>query len=1383
MARTNDVWETAGDGTYIQTIGTPNGYDLLIYGTNHYINFGTTAGVNGYGFRDNGGTMQWKNSGGSWQNIGTGGGGGGVDSVTGLNTDNSDSANPIVKISVDGVTITGLGTPGSPLVAVGGGTVDTVVGTTNRITVDSTDPANPIVDISASYVGQSSITTLGTITTGVWHGTAIANANLANSSVTIGSTNIALGATVTTFAGLVSVTSTTFVGALTGNASTASAVAVGGITGLGTGVATFLATPSSANLISAVTDETGSGALVFGTGPTITLASASTAVTQSPGDSSTKIATTAFVAAAIVGTTVLAAANVATTANLVGVYLNGASGVGATFTYTATGVDTIDGVALTLNTRVLVKNQTTTFQNGIYTVTTAGALGVAGILTRSTDYDQQTDIDLGDQIFVVSGTVNATTTWVQNGTEDPVVGTDPITWAQTTGAGTYTAGNGLSITGTQFSIDTSITVDKTTAQALTNKDLTSGTNTFPTFNQNTSGSAATLTTTRTIWGQNFNGSANVTGDITLGTANITMTGSIGATGARVTKGWFTDLQVTNAIAGSITGNAGTVTGATFTTALTVNGGTLTLTANAANTSVLTIGAGAVSISGSNTGDQTITLTGAVTGSGTGSFATTIATPGTLTVASTNSTATAHTHAITSSSAPGAAASILATDSSGIIGSTGTRIVKIWATDLTVTNNIAGSITGNAATVSNATFTTALTVNGGTLTLTANAANTSVLTIGAGAVSVSGSNTGDQTITLTGAVTGSGTGSFATTIATPGTLTVASTNSTATAHTHAITSSSAPGAAASLLATDSSGIIGSTGTRIVKIWAIDLTVTNSIAGSVTGTAATVTGATQASITSAANLVTIGTVTSGGLGTGAVIGGVTMTLGSDASFDIYYRSAGGVLTRLANGTTGQYLAATTSAAPSWGSPAASLTVGTSAISSGTTTRILYDNAGVLGEYTITGTGTVVAMQGSPSLTTPTITTSAIITNNALGTSTAIGLQVTNTTAAAAGAQQVSPSIQWTGQGWKTTATAATQTVDFLAYVLPVQGAANPTAEWHLRSQVNGGGFTDKLVVNTKGDVGIGGSPNIGGYTGNTLSLLGGSTNIPVFEGIRTDSSGGDLAFLFRGGNTSNSALASVEISSGTGATDGQIDFKTSNAGASVATGLTVDSLQRVSVGGATINSHFTLPAGAAGAGNAPLTFTSGTNLTSAIAGAEEYDGVQKYFTINTSNGRGAIPVEQYQHLTANGSAITTIANFFGTTSNMALVASAYYIIDCYFFFVTTGTGTTTWTFTNSAAPSSQNIIWEESPILGMVAPSGTATMLQGQIINDATAAKAITTGSLTAGSHYIHVKIFLKNGTGTSLKIQATAGGTNITPQIGSWYIARQVSANNIGTFVA
>jgi len=100
------------------------------------------------------------------------------------------------------------------------------------------------------------------------------------------------------------------------------------------------------------------------------------------------------------------------------------------------------------------------------------------------------------------------------------------------------------------------------------------------------------------------GAITTSGTLVLGANNITTTGSLGATGAgKLTKGWFTDLDVTNAIAGSVTGNAGTVTNATLTTALTVNTGTLTLTADVGNDSILTIGGGAVSISGDNTGDQ------------------------------------------------------------------------------------------------------------------------------------------------------------------------------------------------------------------------------------------------------------------------------------------------------------------------------------------------------------------------------------------------------------------------------------------------------------------------------------------------------------------------------------------------------------------------------------------------------------------------------------------------------------------------------------------------------------------------------------------------------------------------------------------------------------
>lgn len=235
------------------------------------------------------------------------------------------------------------------------------------------------------------------------------------------------------------------------------------------------ASTTSAQLAGIISDETGSGSLVFATSPTLTTASlgSSTATTQTPADNSTKVATTAYVDAAVLGQNFKEAALVAATANLVGVYLSNV------FTYTATGTNTIDGVTLALGNRVLVKNQTTTFQNGIYTVTTAGSLGVAGVLTRSPDANTSGEFKTGDSLFVTSGTVNAATTWAYTGVDSPTLGTDAITYAQVAGQGSFTAGNGIAITGTSIAIDTSVTVDKTTVQTLTNKTLTSPVLTTP----------------------------------------------------------------------------------------------------------------------------------------------------------------------------------------------------------------------------------------------------------------------------------------------------------------------------------------------------------------------------------------------------------------------------------------------------------------------------------------------------------------------------------------------------------------------------------------------------------------------------------------------------------------------------------------------------------------------------------------------------------------------------------------------------------------------------------------------------------------------------------------------------------------------------------------
>lgn len=202
-------------------------------------------------------------------------------------------------------------------------------------------------------------------------------------------------------------------------------------------------------------------------------------------------------------------------------------------------------------------------------------------------------------------------------------------------------------------------------------------------------------------------------------------------------------------------------------------------------------------------------------------------------------------------------------------------------------------------------------------------------------------------------------------------------------------------------------------------------------------------------------------------------------------------------------------------------------------------------------------------------------------------------------------------------------------------------------------------------------------------------------------------------------------------------------------------------------------------------AQLQFSPGSLLNTPAAGiVHEFDGASFYDTIDTSSGRGQVPVRQNFHLTVAGGAITTIANFFGATSNISLVANAYYEIEVVCFFLKTTADTVVWTLTNSAAPTGQNIQYEMSPITGIVAPPGTATLLSGQAYNDTTAAYNFTTGTLTTGvNHYAKFKIQLKNGTGTSLKIQATATTGSVTPGIGSYWTCTRMPAGNTGTFSA
>lgn len=120
---------------------------------------------------------------------------------------------------------------------------------------------------------------------------------------------------------------------------------------------------------------------------------------------------------------------------------------------TLSGTQTIDGVSVVAGDRVLVKNQTAPAQNGIYVV-------AASTWSRSADADTWAELP-GAFTFVEEGTTNADTGWACTSNAGGTIGTTAITWAQFSGAGTYLAGNGLSLTGSTFAVvadGTSLTV-------------------------------------------------------------------------------------------------------------------------------------------------------------------------------------------------------------------------------------------------------------------------------------------------------------------------------------------------------------------------------------------------------------------------------------------------------------------------------------------------------------------------------------------------------------------------------------------------------------------------------------------------------------------------------------------------------------------------------------------------------------------------------------------------------------------------------------------------------------------------------------------------------------------------------------------------------------
>ena len=150
----------------------------------------------------------------------------------------------------------------------------------------------------------------------------------------------------------------------------------------------------------------------------------------------TDAATKGYVDSAVNGTDWKQSVRAATTANI-----------------TLSGLQTIDGISVVANDRVLVKDQSTASGNGIY-------LAASGAWTRALDADTNAEVTAGLSVMVTEGTTNADSQWRLTTNDAIVVGTTALTFAQIGAGSSYTNGTGINIAGNVISIDTAVTVRK-----------------------------------------------------------------------------------------------------------------------------------------------------------------------------------------------------------------------------------------------------------------------------------------------------------------------------------------------------------------------------------------------------------------------------------------------------------------------------------------------------------------------------------------------------------------------------------------------------------------------------------------------------------------------------------------------------------------------------------------------------------------------------------------------------------------------------------------------------------------------------------------------------------------------------------------------------------
>ena len=236
-------------------------------------------------------------------------------------------------------------------------------------------------------------------------------------------------------------------------------------------------------------------------------------------------ATKAYVDSVANGLDVKASVKYASTANVTGTYDNSAG----TITAGSNGAFSIDGATPTAADRILLKNQTTATQNGLYLVTTVGSGSAAYVLTRTPDADAAAEITGGAFVFVEAGTANADNGYVFTHNGTPTLGTTGITVEQFSGAGQISAGAALTKSGNTINVAVDDTTIAVVSDELQIKSTYPGQTSITTL-----GTIATGTWQGTVIDEVYGGtgqSSYTTGDILHASGSNTLAKlSIGASG-------------------------------------------------------------------------------------------------------------------------------------------------------------------------------------------------------------------------------------------------------------------------------------------------------------------------------------------------------------------------------------------------------------------------------------------------------------------------------------------------------------------------------------------------------------------------------------------------------------------------------------------------------------------------------------------------------------------------------------------------------------------------------------------------------------------------------------------------------------------------------------